>query len=266
MEDIRHYDHLIMQIIMTEWIKKGGIILFISMCILTTISKLNAINDPSKMNVYFISGLGADERVFSKLDIDPHFNVINIQWIRPKLNETLRHYVQRLSAVVDTTKPFQLVGMSFGGIIAQEMSTMIHPEQIILISSQTKGLPINRFNRGLISFLLASPFAGLLLKHPVKRVYTLFGVTKPDEKTLLADIFKKSNVRFMKWAIRQLTKWDRKERVPNVYQIHGDSDKMIKPELVTPEVFIPKGEHFMVYTLADQISPIVNRQLLKHLK
>ncbi|MBK6373169.1 MAG: hypothetical protein IPF67_08155 [Saprospiraceae bacterium] len=32
-----------------------------------------------KMNVYFISGLGADKRVFQNLDIDPKFNVINIE-------------------------------------------------------------------------------------------------------------------------------------------------------------------------------------------
>ena len=34
-----------------------------------------------KMNVYFISGLGADKRVFQNLNIDPKFNVINIESI-----------------------------------------------------------------------------------------------------------------------------------------------------------------------------------------
>ncbi|WP_353717332.1 hypothetical protein [Dyadobacter sp. 676] len=73
--------------------------------------------DPSvkKMNVYFISGLGADERVFTKLKLDPRLNVKYIKWVRPLKKETLQHYAARLSKQIDTSQPFQLVGLSFGG-------------------------------------------------------------------------------------------------------------------------------------------------------
>ena len=70
----------------------------------------------TKMNVYFISGLGADKRVFSKLQLDDQFSVNYIEWIAPLKKETLQHYASRLVTQIDTTKPFQLVGLSFGGI------------------------------------------------------------------------------------------------------------------------------------------------------
>src|SRR6218665_2073919 len=43
-------------------------------------------------NVYFLSGLGADQRVFRKLELDKHFQVRHIEWIRPLRNESLRSY------------------------------------------------------------------------------------------------------------------------------------------------------------------------------
>jgi hypothetical protein len=55
-----------------------------------------------KMNVYFISGLGADKRVFQNLNIDPKFNVINIEWIDPKRKETIEDYAGRLISQIDT--------------------------------------------------------------------------------------------------------------------------------------------------------------------
>jgi hypothetical protein len=36
------------------------------------------------MNAYFISGLGADKRIFSKLKLNEKINIIHIDWIAPK--------------------------------------------------------------------------------------------------------------------------------------------------------------------------------------
>ena len=62
-----------------------------------------------KMNVYFISGLGADQRVFQKLTIDPEFNPVPIEWVKPGRKESMPSYARRLSTQIDTTKPFHLV-------------------------------------------------------------------------------------------------------------------------------------------------------------
>ena len=66
------------------------------------------------MNVYFLSGLGVDKRVFQKLVLAADFPVYYINWIKPMADESISSYAQRLSAVIDQTKPFALVGLSFG--------------------------------------------------------------------------------------------------------------------------------------------------------
>jgi len=49
-----------------------------------------------KNTVYIFSGLGTDERVFQKLKFE-NVNVIFIQWIPPKMNETLEKYSSQIA-------------------------------------------------------------------------------------------------------------------------------------------------------------------------
>ena len=83
--------------------------------------------------VYVFSGLGADERVFHKIDFsgyDVHF----IKWITPQKNESIESYALRLTSQI--TKPLPvLIGLSFGGMMAVEVAKHIATEKIILISS-----------------------------------------------------------------------------------------------------------------------------------
>ena len=154
------------------------------------------LRDRNKMNVYFLSGLGADERVFAKLKLDTtRFNVRHIKWIQPLKKETLHEYARRLSAQVDTTRPFHLIGLSFGGIMASVLSELIHPEQIVIISSTSTGVPVSRFNQNLIRFFLFSPLSGPILKSANSIVYDYFGANTPEMKALLKQILKDTDTR-----------------------------------------------------------------------
>lgn len=77
------------------------------------------------MNVYFISGLGVDERAFKNIILPENYSVHNIRWIELLEKESLESYSTRLIAQIDQQKPFALVGLSFGGMIAAEISNQI---------------------------------------------------------------------------------------------------------------------------------------------
>lgn len=85
------------------------------------------------MKIYGISGLGADERVFKFLNLK--FEFVPISWIEPLKNETIENYSKRLSKIIDSKKDFCLIGVSFGGLIAVEISKILNPKLTILISS-----------------------------------------------------------------------------------------------------------------------------------
>jgi len=216
----------------------------------------------TKMNVYFLSGLGADKRVFSKLQLDDQFSVNYIEWIAPLKKETLQHYASRLVTQIDTTKPFQLVGLSFGGIVASELSEIIHPRQIIIISSTSTGVPVSRFNRGLLKFLLLSPFAAPLLKSTNSFTYKYFGADTPELKLLLKEILHDTDSKMLKWALIQMSGWNRKNKAQNLYHIHGTADKLIPLKLVHPDITIEGGGHLMIYSDHEKISGLLNQRLL----
>jgi len=83
--------------------------------------------------VYLFSGLGADARIFRKLDFG-NLPVRHIAWVKPKNNETLTGYATRLSGQIESSHPI-LIGVSFGGMLAIEISKTIDCERVILIYS-----------------------------------------------------------------------------------------------------------------------------------
>ncbi len=83
--------------------------------------------------LYIFSGLGADERVFQRLDF-PGFSTTFIKWIVPQDKETIENYATRLLDQITTTNP-TLIGLSFGGLIAVEVAKQIDTEKVILIAS-----------------------------------------------------------------------------------------------------------------------------------
>ena len=84
-------------------------------------------------NVYIFSGLGADKRVFQKMDFS-EYNATFVEWILPNRTENIESYSKKLTEQIKHEKPI-LIGLSFGGIIATEIAKIIETEKIILIDS-----------------------------------------------------------------------------------------------------------------------------------
>lgn len=81
---------------------------------------------------YLIPGLGADERVFRRLRLPGPSQVLS--WLKPE-SPPLVHYAARLAEAVPADEPCWLVGVSFGGLLAQEIGRLRPLARIVLISS-----------------------------------------------------------------------------------------------------------------------------------
>lgn len=84
-------------------------------------------------HIYCISGLGADERVFSKFKF-PQYEIHYIKWITPEKNESIESYAKRIIHQIHHDEPI-LIGLSFGGIMCVEIARHIKIALIIIISS-----------------------------------------------------------------------------------------------------------------------------------
>jgi len=210
------------------------------------------------MKIYGISGLGADERVFKYLNLK--HEIIPLAWIKHDKNESLEHYAKRLAAKIDTNEDFGILGVSFGGLVAVEISKILNPKVTILISSVETKNELSFLIKGLGKMNLVKYLPSKLFNPPKKIAHFLFGT---DNKELLNKILDDTDLDFTKWAVNELLNWKNTTTLSSIIKISGTNDKLMSPTKANNTILIEKGEHFMIVDKAKEISDVIN--LLPHL-
>ena len=213
------------------------------------------------MNVYFISGLGADKKAFERLRLPDKFSLHYLDWISPHKTESLNDYAKRLAQAIDTSQPFALVGLSMGGMIAAAMTAFLQPQKTILISSigcNAEFPPLLKIARATRVYKLI-PQA--FFHHPNRVANWIFGAKSRSEKTLLHYLISNADPRFIKWAFGAILNWKDCVRPKKLFHIHGERDKILPLKYTKPDVVIEKGSHFIVWTKAGQVSKLIEQAL-----
>ncbi len=213
------------------------------------------------MTVYFISGLGADKRAFQKIKLSAAYEIKHIDWITPISEESLKDYSARLARQVDTSKPFILAGLSFGGMVVTEISKILKPTRSILISSISTRSQLPWYYRLIEKLRLHKIIPAQLLKWPNPLTFWAFGARTKEEKKLLRQILHDTDGKFLKWAIHAILTWTNEQRPETLFHIHGTNDKMLPVRYTRPHVKVERGGHFMVYSMADNINKILEEKL-----
>ena len=181
------------------------------------------------MNLYVLSGLGADRSVFKKIIFPPNHTIQHLDWIPFLPGETLKSYAMRIAAPIPKDEPFVLLGLSFGGMLAIEIAAVYHPAKTILLSSVPKysELPFRYRVAGKLGLHHLIPtIKPTIAMRPLAK---MFGVEAAHDSETFADLIKNSDSVFIKAAIRAILSWRRNELLPNIVRIHGTRDKILPP-------------------------------------
>lgn len=207
------------------------------------------------MKIYGISGLGADKRAFQYLTLDHDFEVLD--WIPPLEQESLANYAIRLFSPVKKDETYGVLGLSFGGMIATEISKHYDPEITILLSSaETRSdLPLILRQASKFNFHQYLPNKKPFI--PRFMIQHMFGTSN---KQLLNEILKDSDPMFTKWAVGAMMSWDNELRIENSIKISGTKDKILPPTDRENTILIEGGKHFMVVDKAKEISRTINEK------
>ena len=211
--------------------------------------------------VYFISGLGADERAFQSLELKG-IEPIHLSWMEPKKNETMQAYAKRMAARITTPDPI-IVGLSFGGMMAIEIAKCISVKKIILISSAKN-------NKELPPYFTICRYVPLhkllplrLISLHTKGMFYVFGTRTEEQKKNLQNIIKGTVSGFNKWAIDKVVKWNNKDTPKNVIHIHGDTDNLLPYRYIKADYTIEKGGHFMIVNQANELSALLQKLIVQ---
>ncbi|MFT3677486.1 MAG: alpha/beta hydrolase [Chitinophagaceae bacterium] len=210
--------------------------------------------------VYFISGLGADKRVFEKLDLswcDPVF----VSWIKPLPKESLSDYAIRIRQQIADSSP-TIVGVSFGGMLAAEMLRTDPSIKVILLSSiqNSRQLPgWYRLGKYLPLYRVLPRF--LLLPGGMAGQW-LFGARSAAARQTFRQIALNTDTDFVRWAIWSILHWKSATDLLPIMHIHGTKDRILpRPAGVTTDI-IQDGGHLLPLEYPAIISQLLKKYIL----
>jgi pimeloyl-ACP methyl ester carboxylesterase len=206
--------------------------------------------------IYCISGLGADEQIFSKLQLT-NYKLVFLQWLVPHKTETISSYAVRMYAQVPEQNPV-MMGVSFGGIICLEIAKLYPVQQLFLLSSVKTKHEMPWWLRLVGKLKLHK----ILRPRPHPLIYPVedffLGAVDKEEKQMAKQFRKTVNPIYLQWAIDQIVNWQNVTIPPNVLHIHGTKDRVFPHRYVNANYFVKGGRHFMVYGKAKEISRLIN--------
>ena len=214
-------------------------------------------------NVYLIPGLGGDKRMYAgQLSHFPLAKVL--EFIRPVENESISSYAKRLAEGIDTTKPFILVGVSLGGMLAQEIANIYSPVKTIIISSvkSRSELPLwIRFFKFLpVQKIIPGKFYlwAFMLLVGLKTLFSKSNNVIGNLKNMARD----ADPVFVYWAVNQVINWKNPIKHFEAYHIHGNKDFLFPiRRLANVSTVVDHGTHAMILTHVKEINVALKQEL-----
>jgi esterase/lipase len=212
----------------------------------------------TKTHVYFVPGLAASSKIFEHISLpDDQFEMHYLDWLMPiSQNEPLNDYAKRLSEKIIYKDPV-LVGVSFGGVMVQEMSKHIKTKRTIIISSIKAKSEMPKT----LQIIKVTKMYKLLPTKAIVNIeeFAKFSFGKVAEKRikLYKNYFSMRNVMYVQWAISNLLNWQQKDPLLNVIHIHGDNDGVFPIKYIKNCTVINGGTHIMILNKAKKISKLL---------
>lgn len=191
-------------------------------------------------------GMAASPAIFERIHLDEDkFECFYLQWKIPEKGETLSQYAKRILEGVVHKEPV-LIGVSFGGILVQEMAKLIKVRKLIIISSvkSNKELP------GRMRFAKYTGIHKLLPTRLVNNVELLTKYAFGEAVTKRLDLYNMylsvRDKRYMDWAVDSIVKWEQEEPIEHTIHINGDKDTVFPISNIKSCIVVKGGTHIMI--------------------
>ena len=198
------------------------------------------------IHVYLMPGMAANPSIFEHIKLpENQFKIHWLEWMIPNDNESLKDYAKRMIEKIEHEN-IVLLGVSFGGILVQEMAKLMHVRKLIVVSSVKCKHELPRR----MKIAKATKIYKLLPTQLASNIDFLAKYSFGETVTKRVDLYKKylsvSDKKYLDWAIEQVILWDQEEPIPDAIYIHGDKDKIFTHSCNGNCVVIKGGTHIMI--------------------
>ena len=200
----------------------------------------------SIIHVYLMPGMAANPSIFERINLPKdQFEIHWLEWMIPQPKESMESYAKRMIAKIDHEN-VALLGVSFGGILVQEMSKYMKLKRLIVVSSVKthhelpKRLKVLKYTKA-YKVLPTSLVSNM-------EFFSKYAVGKTVQKRI--DLYKKylsvSDKRYLDWSIEKIVHWHQEKPNPDAIYIHGDKDLIFPHSCEGRCIVVEGGSHIMI--------------------
>lgn len=212
--------------------------------------------------IIMVPGMGADGRLFGPqqaagLPIEP------APMVMPHRGDDIPTYAARVRDALDLSGSYAVGGVSFGGMVACELAQICRPRFLLLIASCRGG-------RAIPTYYHVAEWLSRLLPSPIiqrrcmasSRFMAKLEHLNLEQYHLIRDMSISLPVPFLRRVGRMILRWKGPAAFPcPVHQLHGEKDRIIPLNRVTPDTVVPGGGHLINLTHASIVNAYIQRIL-----
>ena len=200
----------------------------------------------SRIHVYFMPGMAASSLIFERIKMpEDTFESHLLDWIIPNKNDTLQDYAKKMAEKV-THQNVVLIGVSFGGILVQEMAHFLSVKKVIIISSVKSNTELP----SRMKIAKSTKAYKLLPTSMAQKIEVLskfaFGSIIKQRLILYEKYMCMRDKTYLDWSIEQIINWNQITPDSNLVHIHGDADEVFPIKNIKNVIEIKGGTHLMI--------------------
>ena len=196
-------------------------------------------NNKIRTSIYLMPGMAASPKIFELIKFPSNYKIICLTWIKPHINESIKSYAKRMTAFIKDVNPV-LIGVSFGGILVQEISKHIKVKKLIIISSVKSKVELSLS----MKFAKKTGIHHLLPLNWIddieKILLFVFGPSIRSRVDSYKKYLSERDPDYLKWSINQIINWKQITYEDKIIHIHGERDK------VFPLKYLEINKNFIV--------------------
>ncbi|MGC1473943.1 MAG: alpha/beta hydrolase [Psychroserpens sp.] len=216
------------------------------------------------IHVYLMPGMAANPTIFEYIELPKNqFEIHWLEWMMPLKGESLELYAKRMINKIEHDN-IVLLGVSFGGILVQEMSKYMSLRKLFVVSSVKskhelpKRMKVMRYTKAY----------KLLPTALVANIDVLAKYAFGDTITKRIELYKKylsvSDKDYLDWSIENVIEWDQDQPNEDAIYIHGDKDVVFPNSCRGNCIVIKGGTHIMVINKYKWFNENLPKLILAH--
>ncbi|WP_289040331.1 alpha/beta hydrolase [uncultured Zobellia sp.] len=200
----------------------------------------------SKIHIYFMPGMAANPSIFRYIILpEDKFVQHLLEWFVPHKNMSLEAYAEKMNENIHHENAV-LIGVSFGGMLVQEMARFKSFRKVIIVSSVKDSSELSRR----MIFAKYTHVHRLLPTGLVNNMELLakyaFGETVNKRLALYEEYLSIRDKYYIDWSIDQIVNWKPKKAIPGLVHIHGEKDAVFPIGKIKECITVKNGTHTMI--------------------